>query len=160
METIKRNQISDYPCYYFTMPINLQNIQCTYLLQNVQVTIFKSMILVIQIDHWILLAFVNLKSLSEFFCLGLVLGLVLHFASSNFDPISNYDSNLTIEDCDGLESNQLSENKCFCDDNLENDIEFGICKTTQGPYFNNVSTFLSIFDQLSPLVSILTTVST
>ena len=46
------------------------------------------------------------------------------------DPDSNYDSNVTIEDCDGLESNQLSENECFCKDESENDIEYSICKAT------------------------------
>ena len=69
--------------------------------------------------------------LLQFFCLGLVLGLVLHFASSDFsdfDLNSNYDSNVicTLK----IAMDQLSENECICNDESENNIEYSIYKAT------------------------------
>ena len=66
----------------------------------------------------------------------LYLGLVLHFTSANyheydyseFDPNSKYNSDETIEDCNEPESNQNSENGCFCYDEPENDMAYSICK--------------------------------
>ena len=64
-------------------------------------------------------------------------GLALPFASSNYeynyDPNSNYNHNATIEDCDGPESYQVSENECFCYDEPENDMDYGICQKPLGP---------------------------
>ena len=58
------------------------------------------------------------------------LGLYFHFASSNYelDPSSNYNPNAAIEDCNWPESNQLSQKKCFCYSEPENDMEYSICK--------------------------------
>ena len=68
--------------------------------------------------------------LLEFFYLGLVFGLVLHFANSNYelDPNSNFNPNAAIEDCKSPESNQLSEKACFCYGKPENDMEYSLCK--------------------------------
>ena len=75
--------------------------------------------------------------LLQFFCLGLVLGLVLHFASSDFsdfDLNSNYDSNVihTLKNACTLKiaMDQLSENECICNDESENNIEYSIYKAT------------------------------
>ena len=72
-------------------------------------------------------------SLVEF----LFVGLILPFANSNYeydyDPNSNYDSNAMIEDCDGPESDQLSETNCFCYDEPETDIPYSICKESVLP---------------------------
>ena len=73
--------------------------------------------------------------------------LVLPFANSNYDEYdydsnSNYNSNATLEDCDGPESDQFSENACFCYDEPEVDIPYSICKESVLPsdmvmYFSN-----------------------
>ena len=61
-------------------------------------------------------------------------GLILPFANSNYeydyDPNSNYDPNVTIEDCNGPET---SENGCFCYDEPETDIPYSICKESVLP---------------------------
>ena len=63
---------------------------------------------------------------------------VLPFAISNYneydyDSNSNYNSNARIEDCsgNGPESDQLSENNCFCYDEPEVDIPYVICNYHQ-----------------------------
>ena len=63
--------------------------------------------------------------LVEFFFVG----LFLPFANSN----SNYDLNGMIEDCNGSESDQLSENTCFCYDEPETNIPYSICKESVLP---------------------------
>ena len=64
-------------------------------------------------------------------------GLILPFANSNYeydyDPNSNYDPNAMIEDCNGLESDQHSENSCFCYDEPETTIPYSICKESVLP---------------------------
>ena len=69
-------------------------------------------------------------------------GLILPFANSNYeydydpnsnyeydyDPNSNYYPNVTIEDCNGPENDQLSKTNCFCYDAPETDIPYSICK--------------------------------
>ena len=72
------------------------------------------------------LSLVNMMLMLELFYLG----LYFHFASSNYelDPNSNYNPNAAIENCDGPESNQLSEKECFCYGEPENDMEYSICK--------------------------------
>ena len=75
--------------------------------------------------------------LVEFFFVGLVLPL----ANSNYeyqgneyldeydyDQNSNYDPNVTIEDCNGPENAKLSKTNCFCYDAPETDIPYSICK--------------------------------
>ena len=75
----------------------------------------------------------------EFFFVGLVLPL----ANSNYeyqgneyldeydyDPNSNYDPNVMIEDCNGTKT---SENSCFCYDEPETDIPYSICKESVLP---------------------------
>ena len=77
--------------------------------------------------------------LVEFFFVGLVLPL----ANSNYeyqgneyldeydyDPNSNYDPNVTIEDCNGPET---SENGCFCYNEPETNIPYSICKESVLP---------------------------
>ena len=70
-------------------------------------------------------------------------GLFLPFANSNYeydyDQNSNYNSNGTIEDCNGPESDQLSENTCFCYDEPETNVPYSICKESvlpSGTYAN------------------------
>ena len=64
-------------------------------------------------------------------------GLFLPFANSNYeydyDQNSNYGLNGTIEDCNGPESDQLSENTCFCYDEPETNIPYSICKESVLP---------------------------
>ena len=86
------------------------------------------MISVIKIGHRTSLSSANIMFLLEFFFVG----LVLPFANSNYeydyDPNSNYDSNAMIEECNGADSDQLSENNCFCYDEPETNIPYSICK--------------------------------
>ena len=61
----------------------------------------------------------------------LFVALFLPLANSNYeydyDPNSSYDSNAIIENCNGPESDQLSET-CFCYDKPETDNPYSICK--------------------------------
>ena len=61
--------------------------------------------------------------LSEFFFVGFILQIAR----------SNYNTNAPIDDCNGPESDQLSDNKCFCYDGPENDMDYSICKDVSGP---------------------------
>ena len=86
------------------------------------------MILVIKIGHRTSLSSVKIMFLVEFFFVG----LFVPFANSNYEydygSNSNYDPNAMIEECDGADSDQLSENNCFCYDEPETDISYSICK--------------------------------
>ena len=84
------------------------------------------MMLVFNSDLSRSLSLFNMMLMLELFYLG----LYFHFASSNYelDPNSNYNQNAAIKDCNGPESNQLSEKECFCYSEPENDMEYSICK--------------------------------
>ena len=71
--------------------------------------------------------------LVDFFFVGLSLPFVNSNYEYDYDQNSIHNLNGTIQDCNGPESDQLSENNCFCYDEPETKIPYSICKESVLP---------------------------